>query len=83
VPVTLVNGHRSERSQIRGYAAAPELYRVVDVDNHATATGRRLVITDRLADKLGLRVGDTVQAEVLEGRPRTLALRRGAPRCAR
>jgi putative ABC transport system permease protein len=33
-----------------------------------------LVLTDRLADKLGLRVGDTVQAEVLEGRPRTLTL---------
>jgi ABC-type lipoprotein release transport system permease subunit len=25
-------------------------------------------MTDRLAHKLGLRVGDTVQAEVLEGR---------------
>jgi putative ABC transport system permease protein len=32
------------------------------------------VLTDRLADKLGLRVGDTVQVEVLEGRPRTLSL---------
>jgi putative ABC transport system permease protein len=31
-----------------------------------------LVLTDRLADKLGLRVGDMVQVEVLEGRQRTL-----------
>jgi putative ABC transport system permease protein len=37
-------------------------------------------MTDRLARKLGLRVGDTVQAEVLEGRARTLRLRCPPPR---
>ena len=75
VAVTLVNGHRRERSQIRGYEAVPELYRIVDVNGHQTLpAGDGLVLTDRLADKLGLRVGDTVQAEVLEGRPRTLQL---------
>lgn len=76
VSVTLVNGHHRERSQIRGYATWPALYRIVDVDLKATPpAGDGLVLTDRLAAKLGLRVGDTVQAEVLEGRPRTLALR--------
>ena len=75
VSVTLVNGHRRERSQIRGYAARPELYRIVDVDGRVTVpAGDGIVLTDRLADKLGLRVGDTVLAEVLEGRPRTLPL---------
>jgi putative ABC transport system permease protein len=75
VPVTLVNGHRRERSQIRGYAARPELYRIIDVDNRETRPeGDGLVLTDRLADKLGLRVGDRVQVEVLEGRKRTLEL---------
>jgi putative ABC transport system permease protein len=56
VPVTFVNGHRRERSMIRGYAARPELYRVIDVDRRETLLdGRGLVLTDRLADKLGLR----------------------------
>ncbi len=75
VPVTLVNGHRRERSQIRGYATVPELYRIIDVDRRETLpAGDGLVLTDRLAAKLGLRVGDVVLAEVLEGRPRTLEL---------
>jgi putative ABC transport system permease protein len=75
VAVTLVNGHRRERSQIRGYASIPELYRIVDVDLRQTLpAGDGIVLTDRLADKLGLRVGDVVQAEVLEGRTRTLHL---------
>jgi putative ABC transport system permease protein len=75
VGVTLVNGHRRERSQIRGYAEHPELYRIVDVHNHTTdPAGDGLVLTDRLAAKLGVRVGDTLDVEVLEGRPRTLRL---------
>jgi putative ABC transport system permease protein len=79
VPVTFVNGHRRERSMIRGYAARPELYRVVDVDRREMLLdGRGLVLTDRLADKLGLRVGDTVHVEVLEGRERTLDMKVGA-----
>jgi putative ABC transport system permease protein len=75
VPVTFVNGHRRERGMIRGYAGRAELYRVIDVERReALLEGRGLVLTDRLADKLGLRVGDTVRVEVLEGRERTLEL---------
>jgi putative ABC transport system permease protein len=75
VPVTLVNGHRRERTQIRGYAARPELFRIVDVEQRQTRPeGSGLVLTDRLAAKLGLRVGDRVTVEVLEGRARTLEL---------
>ncbi|MCW7541186.1 ABC transporter permease [Aquabacterium sp. A7-Y] len=75
VPVTLIHGHRRERSLLRGYAPRPELYRVIDVDGHAVLLeGRGLVLTDRLADKLGVRPGDTVLAEVLVGQPRNLAL---------
>lgn len=75
VPVTLVHGHRRERSQLRGYAAQPELYRIVDVDRRQQQPlGDGLVLTDRLADKLGVRPGDRVQVEVLEGRARTLDL---------
>jgi len=79
VPVILRHGHRSERSLIRGYDGRAVLYRVVDAENRATVLdGRGLVITDRLADKLGVRVGDTVQAEVLEGRARSVELTVGA-----
>ncbi len=75
VPITLINGHRRERSQLRGVDARPELYRIIDVDQHETLLGGSgLVLTDRLAAKLGLRVGDVVRVEVLEGRARTLEL---------
>jgi putative ABC transport system permease protein len=75
VAVTLVNGHRRERSQIRGYAPRPELYRLIDIDGHESSPGDQgVVLTDRLAAKLDLRIGDLVQVEVLEGRPRTLWL---------
>ena len=76
VPVILINGHRRERSELRGYAPVPELYRIVDVDRRAAALSPDgLVITDRLAAKLGVRVGDRLRVEVLEGRVRTLDLR--------
>jgi putative ABC transport system permease protein len=75
VPVNLLHGHRQERGILRGMAARPDLYRVIDVDGRATLLeDRGLVLTDRLADKLGVRPGDTVLAELLEGRPLTLAL---------
>lgn len=75
VAVALVHGHRRERGLIRGYARAPELYRIIDVANRETVPhGDGLILTDRLADKLGVRVGDTLRVEVLEGRARTLEL---------
>lgn len=75
VLVNLVNGHRKERVQIRGYATSAELYRVVDLHNQVLPlTGEGLLMTDRLARKLGLRAGDRVQVELLEGRERTLEL---------
>lgn len=79
VPITLHHGHRSERSLLRGYDGRALLYRVVDANNHATTLdGAGLVLTDRLADKLGVRVGEALQVEVLEGRPRTITLTVGA-----
>ncbi|MCR5882004.1 ABC transporter permease [Rhizobacter sp. J219] len=75
VVVEFVNGHRRERSMIRGYAPRPDLYRIIDVGGReALLDGRGLLLTDRLADKLGLRVGDTVRVEVIEGRERTVDL---------
>jgi putative ABC transport system permease protein len=68
-------GHRRERGLIRGYAPRADLYRVIDADRRQVLLeGRGLVMTDRLAEKLGLRVGEHVQVQVLEGRNRTLDL---------
>jgi putative ABC transport system permease protein len=74
--VNLVHGHRRERVQIRAYTTGTDLYRAVDIhDRIQPPPDDGVILTDRLARKLGLRLGDVVQAEVLEGRPRTLALR--------
>ncbi|MBL0149456.1 MAG: ABC transporter permease [Ideonella sp.] len=76
VAVRFVHGHRSERGAIQGFAQPPELRRVIDVDNHEASRldGDGLVLSDRLANKLGLSVGDTVRVEVLDGRQPTLQL---------
>lgn len=75
VAVTLVNGQRRERSQIRGVPAEPQLYRIIDVANRESRpSAGGLLLTDRLADKLGLRIGDRVRVEIQEGRPRSIEL---------
>ena len=75
VTVNVVNAQRRERTILRGYAGRAELYRVIDMAQKETLlAGHGLVLTDRLADKLGLRPGDLVRIEVLEGRRRTLHL---------
>lgn len=73
VNVSVENAQRRERTIMRGYAGRPALYRVIDMAQKETLlAGRGLVLTDRLADKLGLKLGDTVRIDVLEGRRRTL-----------
>ncbi|MGZ5180037.1 MAG: ABC transporter permease [Ramlibacter sp.] len=69
VGVRFVHGPRSEKSMIEGDAAPPVLQRLVDVDGRQVPAGTSgLVLTDRLADKLGVRPGDWVTVEVREGR---------------
>jgi putative ABC transport system permease protein len=74
VAVRFVNGHVSERGAIQGFARHAELRRIVDMDKREASRleDNGLVMTDRLADKLGLRVGQSVRVEVLEGRQRTV-----------
>ncbi len=76
VAVRFSNGHLSERGSIQGLARNPELRRVIDTDNREASRlqGDALVMTDRLASKLDLRVGDRVRVEVLEGRQRAIYL---------
>jgi putative ABC transport system permease protein len=69
VAVRFVHGQRSETGAIQGYAASPELHRVIDVKGRQALPGTDgLLMTDRLAEKLGLRTGDSVTVEVREGR---------------
>jgi putative ABC transport system permease protein len=74
VAVRFLHGSRAERGMIRGHPAHAQLTRIVDVDNREASRldDDGLVMTDRLADKLGLRLGDVVAVEVLEGRQRTV-----------
>jgi putative ABC transport system permease protein len=79
VAVRFVNGHRVERGAIQGVSARPELRRIIDVDGRLILPDPDgLVMTDRLADKLGLKIGDRVTVEVLEARRRTLEIRLAA-----
>ena len=76
VAVRFVNGHIRQRGAIQGFARHAELRRIVDLDKREASRleDDGLVMTDRLADKLGLRVGQSVRIEVLEGRQRTLVV---------
>jgi putative ABC transport system permease protein len=76
VAVRFVHGHLSQRGQIQGFERHPELRRVIDIDQREASRldDDGLVMTDRLAAKLDLRLGDTVRVEVLEGRQRSALL---------
>lgn len=75
VPVRLVNGHRHWRGMIQGRPAQPSLHRVVGLDHRSMALPvDGLLLTDRLARKLGLRVGDYVTVDVEEGAREELRL---------
>jgi putative ABC transport system permease protein len=75
VRVRFVHGPVAERGSIQGYPAHPVLRRIIDIDARQTRPdGTGLVLTDRLANKLGVRVGEHVIVEVLEGQQRTMSL---------
>jgi putative ABC transport system permease protein len=69
VPARLRAGPRSERVAVEGLPAALDLRRPLDVrfrPIEVPASG--LLITERLAEKLGVRPGDRLTVEVLEGK---------------
>lgn len=75
VGVRLVNGHRHWRGNLQGRSTPSELQRIVDVAQQRHEVGEDgLLLTDRLARRLGLRVGDVVRVECLEGDRRVWAL---------
>ncbi|QHE86133.1 ABC transporter permease [Hydrogenophaga sp. BPS33] len=72
VAVRFSHGSRSENSLVDGLSVSPELQRVVDVDRKVAFAGLHgVLMTDRLADKLGVKPGDTVTMQVREGRRQT------------
>lgn len=75
VPVRLRHAHRSYQTAIEGITAAPYLRRPVDIDlQPLTVPPEGLVLTERLAQILGVQAGDEVLVEVQEGRRRTRAV---------
>lgn len=75
VNVRLVHGARDWRGSVQGREAQPELQRIVDIDRrNYNPPPDGLLLTDRLAERLGIRPGQTVRVELLEGRRQVLEL---------
>lgn len=75
VSVRLVHAHHSWRGAIQGKPAQPELHRIVDLDRGVlTPPQDGLLLTDRLAERLNIKPGQTVRVELLEGRREVLTL---------
>jgi putative ABC transport system permease protein len=69
IPVRLRAGHRSYRTAIMGVADNAVLMRILDAElreSHPAPGG--VLLTERLAERLGVRPGDRVFAELLEGK---------------
>ncbi len=68
VPVRLRHAHRSKQVEVTGIASDSELRQIVDSRLHTIALPPAgLLITRKLGEMLGVRAGDTVTMEVLEG----------------
>jgi putative ABC transport system permease protein len=69
VPVRLRSGHRSRQIALTGMAAGGQLRRIIDSDlrlHEVPADG--VIVSQMLADLIGIEAGDTLRMEVLEGR---------------
>ena len=68
VPVRLKYEHREQRTAIIGMSANADLRRLLDTDlNAITLPAEGIVMTDFLGQQLGVRAGDTITVEILEG----------------
>ncbi|MDH5246276.1 MAG: ABC transporter permease [Betaproteobacteria bacterium] len=69
VPVRLVAGHRHYRTALLGVPNAGELRRLLDADrNRITVPPEGILLTDRLAERLDVRIGDTLVVQTLAGK---------------
>jgi len=75
VPVRIRNGNVERRITISGRPADASLRRIIDVDLRPVVLPESgLAISGMLGQILGVRVGDTVEVDLLEGARRTVAL---------
>ncbi|MGA8515412.1 MAG: FtsX-like permease family protein [Burkholderiaceae bacterium] len=75
VPVKLQAGHRSYRTAIQGLPQHAQLRRLLDEHlRDVTLPPDGLLLTDRLAQRLGVRAGDTLWVETLQGKRRQRAI---------
>lgn len=69
VPARLRFGHHERRVSLTGMGRDSQLNRVLDVQGRAVAMPLQgMLLSEKLADVLGVSPGDTVQVEVQEGR---------------
>jgi putative ABC transport system permease protein len=68
VPARLRHGHRSKQIEVTGLAASGELRQIVDSKLRTLALPPDgLLLTKKLGQMLGVKTGDTITLEVLEG----------------
>jgi putative ABC transport system permease protein len=75
IPVRIRNGHIERRIMISGRPRDADLSRIIDIDLRPMVLPENgLAISDMLAKILGVRVGDFVEIDLLEGQRRTVIL---------
>lgn len=68
VPAILVNGHRQYRTAVQGYRQDGRLFSILDEQLRVIRLpDAGVMLTDHLADMLGVSVGDKLQIRVQEG----------------
>ncbi len=76
VPVRFVHEGRKRESGIIGYPADGRLRQVIDVEQRAIPVPESgVMLTGKLAEVLGVEVGDEIRAEMLEGDRKAVSLR--------
>lgn len=69
VPARLRFGHRNRKLSVTGISRGADLNRLLDdKERPVTMPGEGLVMSKKLAEVLGARIGDPVRMEVLDGR---------------
>jgi putative ABC transport system permease protein len=75
VPVRLTHGSREHRTSILGLDPEPRLRALIDAQYRPMSLPPEgLLLTGYLADYLGVRPGDSLHVEIMEGHRRTLAI---------
>ena len=68
-PVRLIHDNHTWQGPVQGKVAQPELHRIVGLAHQVASPPKTgLLLTDRLAERLQVKPGETVRMEFLEGR---------------